>query len=83
LFEVLKSSGAFDLLCEIQTKNAEDADNAVGASLGSVTISSATTGEASVTSGCLELVRYKFTATAETSLQWVHFRSNPPMWQPN
>jgi hypothetical protein len=28
-------------------------------------------------------VRYKFYIRGTTSEQWIHFRMNPPIWQPN
>ena len=36
-----------------------------------------------VISGCLELVRYKLKAIATSAAQWIHFRSDAPIWQPN
>tara|TARA_R110002096_G_scaffold13828_2_gene48648 strand:+ start:345 stop:635 length:291 start_codon:yes stop_codon:yes gene_type:complete len=86
VIEVIADSAlAYDLTCDVQTKNAEAADSAVSATpIGTVTITGpgATVAEATA-SGCLEVVRYKFTATGTGGVRWIHFRSNPPIWQPN
>lgn len=82
--EVIADSGAaYTLKCDVETKNNESADSAVSGTIGSVTITGpgAAVGEATALH-CLELVRYKYTATG-TALEWVHFRANPPIWQPN
>lgn len=82
VLEVLKTSGgAFTLSWEVQTKNQEQADSSA-----SVLATASVTGggtKTSLVSGCLELVRYKFTATGTSAEQWIHFRSNAPQWQPN
>ena len=79
--EVIKNSGAFTLTCVVETKNAEDADSAKS-DLGSEDTSVVGTVLKSV-SGCKELVRYRFEAAASSGTEWVHFRSNSPIWQPN
>ena len=86
VFEVIDAmSGTWDLTCLIQTKNAEDDDQSPG-SLGTKSVSSIGQHQHHVTSGAKELVRYRFTATGDTSGhvdKWIHFRSNAPIWQPN
>jgi hypothetical protein len=72
---------------DVQTKNNEDADNAasVGTPLGTITFTNVTSPETKkvTCSACLELVRYRYTLSAESGLEWIHFRANPPIWQPN
>lgn len=84
VIEVLRTSGTLTFSCQVQTKNAEDADSAAS-SLGSAI--SVTTTAGAVTkanrTGALELVRYALTITGSSALRWIHFRSNPPIWQPN
>lgn len=79
--EVIKTSGVLTLTCAVETKNAEDADSAAS-NLGSVDATTAGTVTKSVI-GCKELVRYRFEATGTSQVEWVHFRSNSPIWQPN
>ncbi len=83
VIQVLKSSGAFAMTVQLQTKNQEQSD-ASAALLGSsfnVTTVGTSTSSAPVT-GALELVRYRLELNG-TPACWVHFRSNPPIWQPN
>ncbi|MCK5944048.1 MAG: hypothetical protein KAI24_18830 [Planctomycetes bacterium] len=79
---LMDSTGAYTFKCDVETKNAEDADSSVGTPLGNTTASGTGTTTVSVT-GCLELVRFKFTAQGTSALQWVHYRMNAPIWQPN
>lgn len=84
VLEVMRASGTLTMTCQVETKNNEDSDSAA-ANLGSSI--SVTTTAGAVTkanrSGALELVRYKLTAVGTSALQWIHFRSNAPIWQPN
>ena len=84
VLQVLKASAAsgWSLKCEIETKNAEDSDSSP-TSIGDVTLSAVGTSNSLVTAGCLELVRFKFSGTGGGTDRWVHFRSNPILWQPN
>lgn len=79
VIEVIKASSAtYSLTVYVQTKNAEDADAAL-----SVIGTGSGTGLFEVSgSGALELVRLRF-KLSDTSLGWIHFRSNAPIWQPN
>lgn len=80
VFEVIKASSAgYTFKCEVQTKNDEDADTAA-ASLGSVIVTA--TQSVRVTK-CKELVRYVYACTSPGADRWIHFRANPPMWEPN
>jgi hypothetical protein len=84
VIEFLRSSGAVTMACQVETKNNEDPDSSatnLGASISVTTTAGAVT--KANRSGALELVRYKITITGTSALQWVHFRSNPPIWQPN
>lgn len=84
VIEFLRSSGAMTMTCQVETKNNEDSD-AGAANLGasfSVTTTTATVTTAN-RSGAKELVRCKVTVTGTSATRWVHFRSNPPIWQPN
>ncbi len=85
VFEVITDSGGdYTLTCDVETKNAEDSDSAVSGNIGTVTITGPGAQVKEVGAlGALELVRYKFTATGTSAIQWIHFRSNPPIWQPN
>lgn len=85
---VLRASGVATLTCEVETKNAEDPDSAVGSPLATITMSLTGSSVGVVgtaqASGCLELVRYKITIEgAHATTPWVHVRSDPPMWLPN
>ena len=84
VLEVIDHMPPFSLKCEVQTKNNEDSDASASLLTGNVTRTSNGTSNFT-TSGCEELVRFKFTATGdgETTDTWVHFRTNPPIWQPN
>lgn len=79
VIEVIRASSAtYSLTVYVQTKNAEDSDAAL-----SVIGTDTGTGLFEVSgSGALELVRFLF-KLSDTSLGWIHFRSNPPIWQPN
>ncbi|MCC7063405.1 MAG: hypothetical protein IT456_11410 [Planctomycetes bacterium] len=70
--------------CQVKTKNAEDSDSAatsIGAAFAITTTVGATT--TAVRTGCKELVRYEFSAKGTGSDQWIHFRSNSPLWETN
>ena len=85
VIEVLRSSSDANtaLSCVVQTKNNEDSD-AAPTTLATITVTiSQSTVTTQIVEGCLELVRYKFTATGTSSVRWIHFRSDPPMWLPN
>jgi len=80
--EVMRESAAgWDFEAKVETKNAEDNDSAAS-QIGSL---SRTTPcfDTQLISDCLELVRYHFKVRATTSQKWIHFRMNPPIWQPN
>ena len=82
VLEIMKTSATgWGFSVDIETKNAEDSD-ASPTPLG--TLSAAGPGTATQSFvGCLELVRYKFKLRGATAEQWIHFRMNPPIWQPN
>jgi hypothetical protein len=88
VFEAIRASATsgWSMVCTVQTKNAEDSD-ASATDLGSVTINASATFPinqlTSVLVGCKELVRIKFVCTTTGSETWVHFRTNPIIWQPN
>jgi hypothetical protein len=87
--EVIRTSnigGGTTLQVAYQTKNQEDADNAVVGTIGSAVLTAIT---APITasfacSGCKELVRcvYEVSSASGTD-EWIHLRSNPPVWQSN
>lgn len=82
VMEILRaSSSGWSFRLEVETKNAEDSD-AAAASLGSTAPTTVGTHTLHVT-GCKELVRYKFSGTGGGADRWLHFRSNPMLWQPN
>ncbi len=82
VLEILRDSGgAYSVQCDVETKNMEAPDSSAS-TLGTVTGTAVGTTTGLVT-GCLELVRYKFRTTATSSNQWVHFRTDAPIWQPN
>lgn len=83
LVEIMRASASsgWSLKCWVETKDSEDSDSAATA-LGSVVISSVTTGSVNVT-GCKELVRLKFDGSGGGTDRWLHFRTNPFLWQPN
>lgn len=86
VIEVLRASGALTTFtCQVYTKDQEDADP--GTTVGSsITIGSSTTASTitpAVRSGFKELVRYEITLQGSGADRWVHFRSNPPIWEPN
>jgi hypothetical protein len=88
VLEIMKTSATgWVFNVDIETKNAEDSDasptvlSTFQAST-TGTFRGATTGTG-VATGCRELVRYKFYIRGTTSEQWIHFRMNPPIWQPN
>jgi hypothetical protein len=77
-----QSSGGWSFVLAVETKNAEDADSAAS-TLGSITKTALGTFSDLSVSGCKELVRHKVSITSSGVEQWLHFRSNPPVWQPN
>jgi len=84
VIQVLQVSGtllAFN--CDVETKNNEESDSDATMP-GSTMAITATAGAVSTQafSRAKELVRYVFTLKG-SGAQWVHFRSNPPIWQPN
>lgn len=87
VLEVLNASAAagWQLKCELQTKNNEDADPVAPAGvLGSViTGAPGTVSTAPPLTGCKELVRYILSGTGSGTDRWIHFRANPPIWQHN
>ena len=84
VIEYMLKSGALSLTCEVETKDQED-DDASTTSLGSfpVSVTTPSTTTTGTFAGALGLVRYKFIATGTSSLRWIHFRSDAPIWQPN
>lgn len=85
VLEVLNASASsgWNLKLEIETKNNEESD-ASAVSLGGVTVSTAPAVTGSfAAAGCLELVRYRISGTGSGTDRWIHFRANPPIWQPN
>ena len=80
----IKASAAsgWTLKADFETKNNEDADSAATTLSGSVTLTATGTGSVSIT-GCKELVRCLFSCTGGGTDRWIHFRMNPPIWQPN
>lgn len=87
VFEVIEAMSPYSLVCEAETKNAEDADSSATGLTGSVTINGTAWPELGTInpSAAKELVRFKFTASGdgESTAAWIHFRSNAPIWQPN
>jgi hypothetical protein len=86
--EVIKTSnigGGPTLQVAYETKNQEDADNAVVGTIGSVLLTTITapTTASFACSGCKELVRCVYEVSAGGNEEWIHLRSNPPIWQPN
>ena len=87
VIEALRASGALTTFtCQVQTKNNEDTDSSatsVGSAIaiGTSTTQSVTTMAAR--SGFKELVRYEYNVVGSSATRWIHFRSNPPIWQPN
>ena len=81
--QVLFASAGFSVVVEVQTKNEEDNDSVSSiVSLGTMTATATGLTQAKFT-GCKELMRYKYSVTGTGSLQWLHMRMNPPIWQPN
>jgi hypothetical protein len=81
VIELMKtSSTGWTFVLGIETKNAEDKDSDA-TSLASSSLTTIDTHELAAT-GCKELVRYKFSVTSGAE-RWIHFRMNPPIWQPN
>lgn len=81
-----KSGTISTFTCQVQTKNREDSDQSA-VNLGSaVTVATASGGQVTVggtnITGCLELVRFRYTLGA-ASTRWVHFRGLDPLWMPN
>ena len=82
ILELIRASAAgWSFKVEIETKNAEDSD-ASPTNLGAITQTTTGTYPGAFT-GCLELVRYKFSLTGGGTDRWIHFRMNPLIWQPN
>jgi hypothetical protein len=83
LVELIRASAAsgWSLRFLVETKDSEESD-AEATSLGSLTMSSVSTGSLNVT-GCKELVRLKFEGTGGGTDRWLHLRTNPFLWQPN
>lgn len=78
---IYTSGGAFTMIVDVQTKNAEDNDTSP-TSLG--TMSGTAVGLTQKKfGGCKELVRYKYSVTGTSAAQWLHVRMNPPIWAPN
>jgi len=83
VLEVIKQSASgWSVTCDIETKNAEDPDSAVGSPIGTISMTSTGTQRATAT-GCLELVRMKFSVSGSGADRWLHLRANPPIWLPN
>lgn len=82
--EFLRASGALTMSCMVETKNNEDPDTSA-VSLGAAFAVTTTAGSVTTAarSGARELVRCTITVTGTSADEWVHFRSNPPIWQPN
>lgn len=79
---LLASGGTWGLDVLVQHKKSEDADSAATTAATFTTITAVGTSSKSA-SGLKELVRYKYSLTADSSAEWIHFRANPPIWQPN
>lgn len=85
VIEFLRRSGDLTMTCQVQTKNNEERDvdaDPLGSAF-TVTTSTPATVTKADRSGARELVRYEFSITGNSGVRWVHFRSNPPIWQPN
>jgi hypothetical protein len=85
VLEVIDAMTPFTLTCEVQTKNNEDSDASATLLTGDAELTATGTDTLSTT-GAEELVRFKFTAIGDTvgrADTWVHFRTNPIIWQPN
>ena len=81
--EILKaSSSGWTFKCSVETKNAEDPDSAAVGIGSAIAMTAAGTQTESYT-GCLELVRYVFDGLGAGTDRWIHYRMNPPIWQPN
>ena len=83
--EVIEAMTPFNLTYIIETKNAEDADSSAAPLTGTGSLTATGTDSLSV-SGAKELVRIKFALAGDSvgrSDTWIHFRSNPFIWQPN
>ena len=74
-------SGTVNFRLDVETKNREASD-ASPTALGNGNRTGAGMLEVANT-GALELIRYKFTITGNSGVEWVHFRSNPPLWLRN
>lgn len=85
VIEVLRSSSSANLTftCAGQTKNNEETDQAATTFTSFTVTSTAGAVSRQLYAGSKELVRYKFTVTGTGATQWVHFRSNSPIWQRN
>lgn len=81
--EVINASAAsgWTFKLTIETKNNEDPDT--GATpLGNNATSAVGTFTVPVTA-CLELIRYVISGTGGGTDRWIHYRCNPPIWNPN
>jgi hypothetical protein len=56
--------------------------HAAATNLGNFNASAVGTTTKAIT-GCLELVRYKYSFSGNSTDRWIHLRMNPPIWQPN
>jgi hypothetical protein len=80
--EVQYASSAFTLVVTVQHKNTEDTDASPGTAVVLPTVTSPDTEVSASSDGYLELMRYKYELSSE-STAWIHMRMNPPLWQPN
>lgn len=86
VIEVMKVSalsGTVTLTVDVETKNREDSDAPGGISVMGTNNQIGVGLLEVVGTGALELVRYKFAFTVSSGDEWVHFRSNPPLWLVN
>lgn len=87
VIEVQRVSGTLSTFtCQVYTKNNEDPDSSATTVGSAITLSTSTTDSVTTTavrSSFKELVRYVITATGSGATRWIHFRTNPPIWQPN
>jgi len=81
---IAAQTGTWTLTMTAETKNNEDSDASITTLSGNAQLTAVGTKEFN-TSGALELVRFRFSATGDVGVadKWIHFRTNPPIWQPN
>ena len=79
---IKESSPGWEVLYEVQTKNAEDSDAAASVIGGPSTITTTGTHRQSL-SGAKELVRVVYSCQGGNGPRWLHLRSNPIQWQTN